>query len=69
MTKTGCRGCTAIGEVLRRDADQGLSSVTACSALKRSYRDILRTYVPSAFFVELDGPVDLDPLADHESAP
>lgn len=48
-----------IGEVLRRDADQGLSSVTACSALKRSYRDILRTYVPWAFFVELDGPVDL----------
>jgi gluconokinase len=48
-----------IGEILRHDADQGVSSVTACSALKRSYRDILRTYVPTAFFVELDGPIDL----------
>jgi gluconokinase len=49
----------AIGELLRAHAEQGLSTVTACSALKRSYRDILRTYVPTAFFVELDGPIDL----------
>ncbi|HTT60157.1 MAG TPA: gluconokinase [Acidimicrobiales bacterium] len=49
----------AIGELLRADAQQGRSSVTACSALKRSYRDILRSYVPTAFFVELDGPIDL----------
>jgi gluconokinase len=49
----------AIGELLRVDSDQSLSTVTACSALKRSYRDILRTYVPAAIFVDLDGPFDL----------
>src|ERR1700739_4445743 len=48
-----------IGELLRLDADLGVSTVTACSALKRSYRDILRSYVPTAFFVDLDGPIDL----------
>ncbi|MGC2169203.1 MAG: gluconokinase [Acidimicrobiales bacterium] len=49
----------AIGEHLRADVQSGISTVTACSALKRSYRDILRTYVPTAFFVDLDGPIDL----------
>lgn len=49
----------AIGVLLGTEAQRGLSSVTACSALKRSYRDVLRTYVPTAFFVDLDGPIDL----------
>ena len=35
------------------------SSVTACSALKRSYRDILRAYVPDAIFIFLDGPFEV----------
>ena len=34
-------------------------TVIACSALKRHYRDTLRTYVPGAFFVELDAPADV----------
>ncbi len=29
--------------------------VVACSALKKSYRDILRHYDPSSFFIHLDG--------------
>jgi gluconokinase len=29
--------------------------VAACSALRRAYRDVLRGYVPSSTFVELDG--------------
>ena len=35
------------------------SSVTACSALKKSYRDVLREQVPDAFFVFLDGPFEV----------
>lgn len=34
-------------------------SVMACSALKRSYRDLLRGHVPDLFFVELDAPADV----------
>ena len=34
-------------------------AVIACSALKREYRDTLRTKVPGAFFVELDAPADV----------
>jgi gluconokinase len=49
----------AIGERLRDAESAGRRTVTACSALKRDYRDLLREYVPAAFFVELDGPVNL----------
>ena len=35
------------------------SSVVACSALKRIYRDVLRDYVADALFVELVGPMEL----------
>ncbi len=35
------------------------SSVVACSALKRIYRDELRDYVADALFVELKGPKEL----------
>jgi gluconokinase len=45
-----------VGEQLRGAAAANLRTVTACSALKRVYRDLLREYVPAAFFVELDGP-------------
>lgn len=37
--------------------DRGV--VVACSALKRSYRDVLRTVDPATFFVFLDGSADV----------
>ncbi|TDQ51633.1 gluconokinase [Actinorugispora endophytica] len=37
----------------------GESSVMACSALKRSYRDILRGGAPGVFFIHLHGSTDL----------
>lgn len=49
----------SVGEQLRDARMAGRRTVTACSALKRDYRDLLREYVPAAFFVELDGPVNL----------
>jgi gluconokinase len=49
----------AVGEKLRDAERAGRRTVTACSALKRDYRDLIREYVPAAFFVELDGPVNL----------
>lgn len=45
----------AVGEQLREAAAGNRSTVTACSALRRVYRDLLREYTPEAFFVELDG--------------
>jgi gluconokinase len=49
----------AVGQRIRYVTARGRGSVTACSALKRSYRDILRNYVPDAFFVFLDGPIEV----------
>jgi gluconokinase len=46
-----------IGVQLRDQAELSHRTVTACSALKRAYRDVLREYVPHAFFVELDEPI------------
>jgi carbohydrate kinase (thermoresistant glucokinase family) len=34
-------------------------SVMACSALKRSYREIIRSHAPDVFFIELDAPADV----------
>ncbi len=47
-----------------RDA-RGVATVVACSALRRSYRDILRAAVPdgTTFFVHLDAAPDI--LADR----
>lgn len=42
----------AVGERL---ASEHGGAVAACSALKRAYRDTLRTYVPAAYFVMLSG--------------
>ncbi|HLU95663.1 MAG TPA: gluconokinase [Thermobifida alba] len=39
--------------------ERGESSVLACSALRRSYRDILRGGAPGVFFVHLHGPAEL----------
>jgi gluconokinase len=41
-----------------RDAE-GVSSVVACSALKRKYRDILRSGAPTVFFAYLAGSEEL----------
>ncbi|MGW3605420.1 gluconokinase [Micromonospora sp. NPDC005161] len=41
-----------------RDAE-GVSTVLACSALKRSYRDVLRQGPPSVDFVHLDGTAEV----------
>ena len=50
-----------------RDRDSG---VIACSALKRSYRDLIRTKAPGTIFVHLHGDYDLllsrmDSREDH----
>lgn len=44
-----------VGEVL---AD-GRADVIACSALRRAYRDRLRSYVPTVFFAHLQGTREL----------
>jgi gluconokinase len=48
-----------VGERMREVESAGGHSVTACSALKRSYRDLLREYVPRAFFAMLAGPFEV----------
>lgn len=46
------------GWMADRAAD-GVSTVLACSALKRSYRDVLRDGPPNVEFVLLDGPAEV----------
>jgi gluconokinase len=41
---------------LRARADAGDAAVVTCSALKRAYRDVLRTAGPGVRFVHLAGP-------------
>jgi gluconokinase len=48
-----------VGERIRDEEQMGRCTVTACSALKRAYRDVLREFAPDAFFVLLDGPIDV----------
>jgi gluconokinase len=48
-----------VGERIRDEEMLGRRSITACSALKRAYRDLLREYAPDAFFVWLDGPEEV----------
>src|SRR5471030_2868767 len=47
----------AVGETLALAGGSGI--VVACSALKRSYRDLLREHAPSMFTVFARGDVDL----------
>jgi gluconokinase len=49
----------AVGERIQSEESENHRTVTSCSALKRAYRDVLREYAPTAFFVELDVPVDV----------
>lgn len=44
---------------MRERASEGISTVIACSALKRAYRDVLSEGPPSVDFVHLDGPVEV----------
>lgn len=45
----------AVGQHVESETAIQRGTVTACSALKRAYRDLLRHYAPDAFFVFLDG--------------
>ena len=49
----------AVGERMLEALTKDRGVVMACSALKRSYRDILREYQPTTFFVFLDGSPEL----------
>ncbi|WP_299446326.1 gluconokinase [uncultured Phycicoccus sp.] len=44
---------------MAEQAGRGRSTVLACSALRRSYRDVLRHGPPSVQFVHLDGPAEV----------
>lgn len=46
----------ALASWMAGQARAGHSTVMACSALRRAYRDVLRTGPPSVDFVQLDGP-------------
>jgi gluconokinase len=48
---------------MSEEYDAGRSTVITCSALKRAYRDILRTAHGPVVFAHLEGPVDL--IADR----
>lgn len=45
----------ALAAWMARQAADGVSTVLACSALKRAYRDLLRSSVSSVAFVHLNG--------------
>ena len=44
---------------MTEQSGEGRSTVMACSALRREYRDILRTGPPSVEFVHLHGPMEV----------
>jgi gluconokinase len=48
----------AIAELVAVKDSEGTSTVVTCSALKRSYRDVLRDAAPT-FFVHLDAPFEV----------
>jgi gluconokinase len=48
-----------VGDEIARWASDGGEVVTACSALKRSYRDLLRAQAGDLFFAHLHGPAEL----------
>ncbi|WP_221234061.1 gluconokinase [Terrimesophilobacter mesophilus] len=49
----------AVGHRLEDSRTQDRGIVMACSALKRSYRDVLRDHVHDAYFVFLEGPMPI----------
>ena len=48
-----------IGEALAASVAAGTPAIIACSALKRSYRDLLRSCEPGTVFVHLSGSPEL----------
>jgi gluconokinase len=49
----------ALAGWMREQAAAGQSTVMACSALTRAYRDVLRDGPPRVLFVHLDGPAEV----------
>ena len=49
----------ALADEIGRHAKEGRSAVVTCSALRRSYRDLLRSGTPDLFFVHLHAPFDV----------
>ena len=49
----------ALAAWMATEHEQGRSTVIACSALKRGYRDVLRTGPPTLDFIHLDGPAEV----------
>lgn len=63
----------AIGRELAAGLEKGTAIVVACSALKRQYRDLIRSYAPDTQFIHLEGSRELiaERLSrrDHEYMP
>jgi gluconokinase len=55
-----------IGTALASPAGEAASCIIACSALKRSYRDVLRNFAPSTVFIHLIG--DAATISDRLSS-
>ena len=49
----------ALADWMAARADEGTSTVMACSALRRSYRDVLRRGAATVQFVHVDGPASV----------
>lgn len=49
----------SLAEWMDAKADAGVSTIITCSALKRTYRDVLRDGPPSVDFLHLDGPAEV----------
>jgi gluconokinase len=50
---------TSLADWMGRQDEQGRSTVIACSALRRAYRDVLRSGAAEVEFVHLAGPAEL----------
>lgn len=50
---------TALAQWMEARSAAGVSTIITCSALKRTYRDVLRDGPPSVTFVHLDGPAEV----------
>lgn len=49
----------SLAEWMDAKADAGVSTIITCSALRRTYRDVLRDGPPSLDFLHLDGPAEV----------
>ncbi|TJY72535.1 gluconokinase [Arthrobacter sp. CAU 1506] len=64
---------SAIGQVMADKLEEGTTAVVACSSLKRSYRDLIRSFAPETRFIHLVGSRELIAARisgrDHEYMP